>query len=70
MAIHRCVRFERLLKLSGSALRLLLCMYLHPRQQAAQRPPRWSCLHTSARNAMVVVLYTCSIALKQEAVVG
>ena len=37
MAIHRCVRLERLPKLSGSALRLLLCKYLQPHACASTR---------------------------------
>ena len=37
MAIHRNVRFESLPKLSGSTLRLLLCMSLQPRTRASTR---------------------------------
>ena len=37
MAIHRYVRLERLPKLSGSALSLLLCMSLQPHARASTR---------------------------------
>ena len=37
MAIHKFVRPERLLKLSGSALSLLLSMFLQPRARASTR---------------------------------
>ena len=80
MAIHRSVRLERLPKLSGSALRLLFFMFLHPRARAstrlrasaAQRLPRWSCLQTTtvAPCAVVIVIYIGSATPTQAAVVG